>query len=320
MVGHATMKTSKISLEVLLAFGFGFFFCIILAYAALRAQPITDPGQFFLLRVLAAVSAAGVAAVIPGMLNIQIGQGKLFAIRGAGALAVFALVYQVNPPELISQPSESKRSAMEGAYSQGLYRDAGRLADELLSANAKDAAALNIKGGVAFYDGNYSLAVEYFSRGHASAPKDTLITSNLANALVETGAYNRAIDLFVSINDGARDRSFSLGRAYLYAGKLTDAQKNLEGIPVDYWHGAARVLEAATLMAMSKDEMDEQKRNTLTRRATEKFKEGYGIDKLYWDHVFVAKKEMHMSYALPVSLLDEIFKKAQADALASSTR
>ena len=154
------------NLEVLLAFLFGFTFCGVLAYAGLRPEPITDPGQFFLLRVLAAVSAAGVAAVIPGMLNIQIGDGRLLAIRGAGALAVFALVYEVNPPDLIRPLSESKRSAMEGSYAQGLYRDASWLADEILTANSKDAQALNIKGGVAFYENNFTLAVEYFSRAH----------------------------------------------------------------------------------------------------------------------------------------------------------
>jgi MFS family permease len=125
---------SQSNLETLLAFSFGVVFCGILAYAGLRSEPITDPAKFFLLRVLAALSAAGVAAVIPGMLNVQIGQGKLFAIRGAGALAVFAIIFLINPPELIRPPGEAKRAAMQGNYAQGLYRDAVRIADEILTA------------------------------------------------------------------------------------------------------------------------------------------------------------------------------------------
>ena len=96
--------------ETLLAFVFGFVFCGILAYAGLRSQPITDPGQFFFLRVLAALSAAGVAAVIPGMLDIHIGRGRLFAVRGAGALGVFVIVFFVNPPELVSKATDAKRA------------------------------------------------------------------------------------------------------------------------------------------------------------------------------------------------------------------
>ena len=37
------------ALQAILAFLFGIGFCVVLAYAALREKPITDPGQFFLL-------------------------------------------------------------------------------------------------------------------------------------------------------------------------------------------------------------------------------------------------------------------------------
>jgi hypothetical protein len=131
--------------EVFLAFTFGIVFCGILAYAGLRTTPISDPGQFFFLRVHAAISAAGVAAVIPGMLQIEIGQGKLFVLRGAGALAVFAIVYLVNPPDLIHSATQSQRAAMEGAYGNGQYEDALRYADDILKGNPEDAETLNIE-------------------------------------------------------------------------------------------------------------------------------------------------------------------------------
>lgn len=150
------------AVETLLAFAFGVGFCALLAYAGLRDKPITDPGQFFLLRVLAALSAAGVGAVIPGMLNIQIGQGKLFAIRGAGALAVFVLIFLINPPELIRPPGKSQRAAMEGNYGQGLYRDATRIADEILKDHPDDAEALNIKGQSHFMMEKWTLPLSFF--------------------------------------------------------------------------------------------------------------------------------------------------------------
>jgi hypothetical protein len=54
-----------VEVETLLAFAFGVVFCGILAYAALRPGEILAP-NFFFLKVLSALSAAGVAAVIPG--------------------------------------------------------------------------------------------------------------------------------------------------------------------------------------------------------------------------------------------------------------
>lgn len=81
----------------LLAFAFGVSFCIVLAYAALREEPINDPAKFFLLRVLASLSAGGVAAVIPGFFEFQWKK----QIQAGGALAVFVIVYLVNPPSLL---------------------------------------------------------------------------------------------------------------------------------------------------------------------------------------------------------------------------
>jgi len=52
------LKTSSPNVKALLAFAFGTVFCGVLAYAGLRDKPIDDPGQFFFLRVLAAISAS----------------------------------------------------------------------------------------------------------------------------------------------------------------------------------------------------------------------------------------------------------------------
>jgi hypothetical protein len=95
-------NTKGVSIEAILAFVFGVAFCVLLAYAALRDKPITDPGQFFLFRVLAALSAAGVAAMIPGFLLTRLEFKRKISVQAGGAVAVFVLVYFVNPPELVS--------------------------------------------------------------------------------------------------------------------------------------------------------------------------------------------------------------------------
>jgi len=291
-------------METLLAFGFGLVFCVVLAYAGLRNQPITDPGQFFFLRVLAAISAAGVAAVIPGMLDVKIGKGKLLAIKGAGALGVFIIVFLVNPPELISKAGESKRAIMSGNYSQGLYEDANRIADEILKNEPEDGQALNIKGGVAFYNGDFQSAVQFFRRAHLASPKSATFASNYANALIETKAYNAALEVFKSIDDGRNDRTYGYGRAQFYAGNYTEAETLLQQISSEYWHGSARVIEAAAIVARSKNEPNPETTQKLLARAKTTFTEGYSVDRPYWDGIFSGTtKDKHQAYGLILELL-----------------
>jgi tetratricopeptide (TPR) repeat protein len=302
-MGQEASQPPRPSLETLLAFGFGVIFCGVLAYAGLRKEPITDPGQFFFLRVLAAISAAGVAAVIPGMLNVEIGQGKLLAIRGAGALGVFVVVFLVNPPELVRKADESKRAIMSGNYSQGLYEDADRNADEILKNQPEDGQALNIKGGIAFYRGEFPSAVQYFRRAHAAAPKNATFASNYANALIETKAYGAALDVFKSIDDARNDRTYGLGRAYFYAGKHIEAENSLAQISSNYWHGSARIIEAAAIIARANEEKNSTQKSKLIALAKEKFSEGYALDKQYWDGIFSGTKDKHQGYSVILELL-----------------
>jgi tetratricopeptide (TPR) repeat protein len=298
-----TTPATRPSTETLLAFGFGVIFCGVLAYAGLRGQPITDPGQFFFLRVLAAISAAGVAAVIPGMLNVEIGREKLLAIKAAGALGVFVIVFLVNPPELVGKAGESKRAIMSGNYSQGLYEDANRIADEILKNEPEDGQALNIKGGIAFYQGEFPTAVQYFRRAHLASPKSATFASNYANALIETKAYSAALKVFESIDDGRNDRTYGLGRAYFYAGNYPESIKLLEEISSEYWHGSARIIEAAAIVSLSTDEQKPEAKSKLLARAKIKFDEGYSTDRKYWDDRFAGIKDKHQGYDLVLGLL-----------------
>src|SRR5438093_8940718 len=87
--------------ETILAFAFGSVFCALLFYLLLRNEPVTNPGLLFVLRILGATSVAAIAAVLPGFLHLNVSRGKDLGIRAGGALAIFALVYTVNPPELL---------------------------------------------------------------------------------------------------------------------------------------------------------------------------------------------------------------------------
>lgn len=300
------LSRSEVKIESLLAFAFGTVFSGILAYASLQSTPILGP-NFFFLKVLSALSAAGVAAVIPGMINVDIGKGALVGVRAAGAIAVFLLVFMTDPPAMVSG-DERLRAQMQSNFAALLLDDAERQADELLRKKSNDAEALNIKGGIAFYRGRYGTAASFFRRAHQEDPTGSIIASNYANALVETGDYEKAIELFRSIDDGRPDRAFTLGRAYFYAGEFSDANSILERVPQDYWKGAGKVVRAGALLGVAEMQPDGTKKESFLVSARQRFREGYYVDRIYWDGIFKhGQTDVHLPHDRVVSKLKPIY-------------
>jgi hypothetical protein len=92
--------SGKLGIETLLAFVFGTVFVVALLVLGI-VIPNPTPNQEQTFRIVLALAAAGVAAVMPGLLNISVAANKRFRLRAAGALAVFVLVYLVNPAQII---------------------------------------------------------------------------------------------------------------------------------------------------------------------------------------------------------------------------
>jgi len=82
--------------EKLLAFGFGVVFIATMLTIAL-AVPEPTPTQWFVFRVALALAAAGIGAVIPGLIVVRVST----FIRAGGAIALFVIVYYLNPPQLL---------------------------------------------------------------------------------------------------------------------------------------------------------------------------------------------------------------------------
>lgn len=78
------------------AFAFGVLFVSVMLIIAL-AVPEPKPFQEWLFRVILSLAAAGVGAVVPGLISVEL---KKPAIRAAGAFALFVIVYLLNPPAL----------------------------------------------------------------------------------------------------------------------------------------------------------------------------------------------------------------------------
>jgi len=83
------------------AFTFGVTFFIVMLGVSV-ALPSPTETQWFVFRVILAAAAAGFGAVVPGLIIVHVGS----RIRAGGAIALFVLVYAVNPPKLIERPQD----------------------------------------------------------------------------------------------------------------------------------------------------------------------------------------------------------------------
>jgi len=81
--------------EKLLVFLFGVVFVIIMLYTA-HSTPEPTSYQYFVFRTVLSASVAGIAVFIPGLLDISLGKW----LKASGALAIFVIVYYVNPANL----------------------------------------------------------------------------------------------------------------------------------------------------------------------------------------------------------------------------
>jgi len=87
--------------EKIAAFAFGVVFVVVMIYIALYV-PNPTPTQWFVFRVVLALAAAGVGALLPGLLTVEAPP----YVRAGGALALFVVVYWFNPPKLVTQSPE----------------------------------------------------------------------------------------------------------------------------------------------------------------------------------------------------------------------
>jgi formylglycine-generating enzyme required for sulfatase activity len=81
------------------------FITVLLALAVFIPQPSNF--QMFVFRIVLALSAAAFGVTIPGFLKIKLSLSTQGLIHFGGAIALFLLIYQLNPPQLITpdQPS-----------------------------------------------------------------------------------------------------------------------------------------------------------------------------------------------------------------------
>lgn len=83
--------------EKVAVFTFGCVFVATLLVVAMFF-PAPTPFQYMVFRIVLALAAAGIAAMIPGFINVSAGR----AVRAGGAIAVFVIVYFFSPAKLLA--------------------------------------------------------------------------------------------------------------------------------------------------------------------------------------------------------------------------
>jgi hypothetical protein len=101
-------KEHNISKQSIVAFAFGVVFVVTLLVLAI-AFPTPTSFQYTVFRIILALAAAGVAAMIPGFIRLKLSPSSALAIQAGGAIAVFVIVYFFNPAQLAVEvpPSEA---------------------------------------------------------------------------------------------------------------------------------------------------------------------------------------------------------------------
>lgn len=88
--------------QVVVAFIFGVAFIVtMLVLAVFFSRP--EPFQYMVFRVTLALAAAGVAAMIPGFISVDINPSAAVLIRAGGAVAVFLIVYFFSPAGMLAE-------------------------------------------------------------------------------------------------------------------------------------------------------------------------------------------------------------------------
>lgn len=84
----------------------GIVFIVVLLCIALF---VPDPTvfQIFIFRTVLGLAAGAFATIVTGFINLEIRWQK-FVLRAGAGLAVFVLIYMVNPPQLIKEYSQSR--------------------------------------------------------------------------------------------------------------------------------------------------------------------------------------------------------------------
>ncbi|MGA2227646.1 MAG: hypothetical protein ABSH41_24695 [Syntrophobacteraceae bacterium] len=105
------------------------FILLLLGIALFIPQP--TPSQFFVIRVVLSLAAAAFGASIPGFIQIRMPLWGKGLVSAGGALGLFVLVYQVNPPDILTKQGQDIPPKIEEKGHEGLMSSLQAPANDL---------------------------------------------------------------------------------------------------------------------------------------------------------------------------------------------
>jgi len=131
-----------------LVFGVVFIVTLIILSIAL---PNPTPFQYTIFRIILALATAGVSAMVPGLLHVEVSSW----LRSSGALAVFVIVYFYNPASLV-YPHDVDQShvPVEHLSSSVQVTPQKELVDRQSSSAAGKTTAADVPSGIGNPKGN----------------------------------------------------------------------------------------------------------------------------------------------------------------------
>jgi hypothetical protein len=181
--------------ELVASFVFGVTFLTTMLVIAILIPRPTDP-QMLIFRIVVSIAVAGIGAVIPGFLIVNIPP----YVRAGGALALFAIVYMINPPALVSDYTP--------------FSDSIRRAETAVS------------------DQNYTAAITFFEKAKQAKPESWIPYNGLGRVYYKKGQYVLALDNFKKAfnlqgkTDGVLAYAVSVNQDAI--GQYEEALKSLE--------------------------------------------------------------------------------------------
>lgn len=103
--------------QIVITFIFGVTFIVTLIIIAI-AFPKPTSFQYSVFRIVLSLAAAGVAAMVPGFINVEISSTVGLIVRAGGALAVFVIVFFFNPAHLAVNIEETDKTSLPVAPDQ----------------------------------------------------------------------------------------------------------------------------------------------------------------------------------------------------------
>lgn len=178
------------SSDRILAFVFGVVF---LAVILIIAIVIPNPSEFqiFVFRIVLAIAAAGIGAVVPGFISVNIPK----YIRAGGAIALFVLIYLYNPPALITDftPFEESILRAEAALAADNHTAAFTFFEKANQAKPKSWIPYGGLARVDYRRGNFTTSLQYFQKAfELMGKKDGSIAYNIAMTQEALGQYEQA--------------------------------------------------------------------------------------------------------------------------------